>query len=146
MCNKNNSLLRAMILLLVVPLGIITTMVYGPKIPVYLHRNDVRTVKNATYDLIKKYTTNDSAHYIYKLNWSYTDKVKYADARYVLKSTGNGSHTFKRVGLVYSDTEPVPDNVTKYKLEDVQKEKEREEREDSRDDGPTFIPFFIPIK
>lgn len=72
----------------------------------------------------------------------YTDEVKYADARYVSKSTGNGNHTFKRVGLVYSDTEPIPDNVTKYKLEDVQKEKEREEREDSRDDTPTVISFI----
>lgn len=102
-----------------------------------------RGIMCIAYELIKKYTMDNSAHYIYKLNWSYTDEVKYADARYVSKSTGNGSHTFKRVGLVYSNTEPVPDNVTKYRLEDVQKEKERE---DSLDDTPTFIPFFIPIK
>lgn len=124
--------------------GLILALAFidGPKIPVWLHRNDVRTVKNAKYELIKKYTNDKQAHYIYKLSWKYSDKREYADARYESKTTGNGSHTYKRVNMAYSNTEPIPDNVTRYKLDNVEKDKQQAER----NDRPTVIPFFIPIR
>lgn len=147
---RDNGLFDSVFLTLIaIALGamfIVLVFAEGPKLQVWLHRNDVRTVKTANYELLKKYTTDKKAHYVYKLSWEYSDKVEYADVRYESKSTGNGSHTFKRVGMIYSDTEPIPDNVNRYKLENVEKDKQKAERESERNDGPTFIPFFIPIR
>lgn len=113
-----------------------------PSIIKYVHRNDVHTVDTAKYTLIKKYSGDKDAHYIYKLSWKYSDKKEYADTRYVAKATSNHSHTYKRVGISYSNTEPVPDKLSTYKLDDVQKDREQRER----DSSPTVIPFFIPIR
>lgn len=135
----------AFLALLAIVLGgllLTVTLTKGPEFLVWSHRNDVRTVKNANYELIKKYTNDKQAHYIYKLDWEYSDKVEYADVRYESKSNGNGSHTYKRVNVVYSATEPTPDNVDSYNLDNVRKDKQKAERYD----GPIFIPYFIPIR
>ena len=104
------------------------------------------TVKNANYKLIKKYTRDDRAHYIYKLSWPFSNKKEYADVRYDAKATSSDSHMYKKVSTTYSTSESVPDKMNTYKLDDVAKDKRLNDsiRESHRYDGG-FAPVFLPI-
>lgn len=103
------------------------------------------TVKNANYKLIKKYTRDDRAHYIYKLSWPFSGKKEYADVRYDAKATSSDSHMYKKVATTYSTSEPVPDKMNTYKLDDVAKDKQLNDsiRDSHRYDGG-FAPVFLP--
>lgn len=104
------------------------------------------TVKNANYKLIKKYTRDDRAHYIYKLSWDFSGKKEYADVRYDAKAISPDSHMYKKVSTTYSTSEPVPDKMNTYKLDDVAKDKRLNDsiRDSHRYDGG-FVPVFLPI-
>ena len=104
------------------------------------------TVKDANYKLMKKYTRDDRAHYIYKLSWPFSGKKEYADVRYDAKATSSDSHMYKKVSTTYSTSEPVPDKMNTYKLDDVAKDRRLNDsiRESHRYDGG-FAPVFLPI-
>lgn len=78
------------------------------------------TIKNAKKVLIRTYTNDKQAFYVYRFTWPYRSKVEYAKVEYKSLKLDDSTHTLKYVGLKYYRDEPIPDNVKNYLIHNAE--------------------------
>lgn len=89
-----------------------------------LHRENAlatpATIKNAKKVLIRTYTNDNQAFYVYRFTWPYRSKVEYSKVEYKSLKLDDSTHTLKYVGLKYYMYEPIPDNVKHYVIHNAE--------------------------
>lgn len=111
------------------------------------HLHTKPTITNAKHQLIKTYTRDDKAYYVYKLTWPKLEsrKVEYSAVTYKYENLGDGMHSLEAHGVKYFDVEPIPDDYDTYKIENAETNNKLLKATERNHDYLGFYPLVVPI-
>lgn len=127
--------------------GLIVLLMMPGLISVVSQSNTKPTINNAKHQLIKTYTRENKAYYVYKLTWPKLElrKVEYSVVIYKSENLGDGMHSLEANGVKYFDVEPIPDDYGTYKIENVETNTKLLKATERNHDYLGFYPLVLPI-
>lgn len=110
---------------------------------IFRDSNNPNTIKNADHQLIKTYTKEDRAMYVYKLTWSNSSDVEYSAVSYKNVKLDDGTHGYKVSSVKYYNIEPVPDHASSYKMKVITTD-DSNKQSSNNDNTPVVMPYMYP--